>query len=204
MADDVEYATTRFYSGIEDLYVLSGIPETIEHVRDLCSSVTSVQLSFLLLEAIGLQRYLLPYQYSGLDIPSYHFLGIITPSIPVVLPDLFRLLTPEFWTTTLLWATTSIFVPLVFAYFYNLSTRDVKRHGARVTVARYDADPLTFSVVKGLLTWLVYGQHYSFGLVDELTVARVDAAMFGGYQCPLISSYVGALAALYEAAQRKS
>ena len=203
VADDVEYATTKLYSGIDDLITVSGIPETIENVRELCSSVTSVQMTFLFLEAAGLQRYLLPWKATGFAIPSYHLLGINTPPVPVMLPDLFSLLTAKFWATSLLWASTSVFVPLVFAYFYNLSTRDVKRHGARVTVARYSADPMTFSVVKALITWMVYSQGYMFGFIDDAVASHVHLAMFGGYQEIMIGSYVGAIAALYEAAQRK-
>ena len=138
------------------------------------------------------------------DIPaSPKIVGIGTPSIPIPVPDLFRLLTGEFWSTTFLWSSTSLLLPLLFAYFYNLGLHEVKRHGARVTVARYSADPLTFNVVKALLTFLAYGQGVTLGLFSNKVAYRVDHAMFGGYQGVLIGAYVGILAAIYDAAQRK-
>ena len=202
MADDVEYAADRVYAGINDLYAGSGISERIEQLRELCSTVTGVQMTFLLVEAIGLQRQLLPWMHA-FHIPSFYILGFATPEIPIPLPDLFRLVTPEFWSTTTLWATTSILVPLLFAYFYNLSTHDVKHHGARVTVSRYTADPLTFNVVKGLMTLIVYQAGHTFGLFDQSVATNVTEALYGGYRGMLISSYVGVVAAIYEAVQRK-
>ena len=190
------------YSGLNDLYSVSGISERIENLRELCSSVTGVQMTFLFLEAAGLQRKLLPLKYA-FDIPSFRLLGLSTPSIPFMLPDLFRLVDPTFWVSSTLWATTSIFVPALFAYFYNLSTRDVKRGGARVTVTRYRFDPLMFNVVKAIMTLIVYYSGYTFGLFDSSAALLVNDAIFGGYRGILVGSYVGILAALYEAAQRK-
>ena len=190
------------YAEINDLYGVSGISERIDSLRELCSSVTGVQMSFLFLEAIGIQKELLPWEYA-FDIPSVRFLGLSTPTIPFMLPDFFRTVSPVFWTTTILWATTSIFIPALFAYFYNLSTRVVKRHGTPVTVTRYRFDPLMFNVAKAIVTWVVYDHGYTFGLFDAFTILRVNQAMFGGYRGILVGSYVSMLAALYEAAQRK-
>ena len=202
VADDVEYAARRMSAGINELYTESGISERLDRLRELCSSVTSVQMSFLFFEAIGLQMELLPW-IRAFDIPPIGILGISTPTIPFMIPDLFRLLSPIFWSSSTVWALTSIFIPLAFAYVYNLSTRDVKRHGSRVTVARYQFDPLTFHVIKGLATYIVYSQGVTFGLFDRSVSLHVDHAMFGGYRSMLVGSYVGGLVALYEAAQRK-
>ena len=193
------------YAGINDLYTGSSLPETIDSVRELCSSVTGVQLSVLFLEALGLQRHLLPWQIVSV-IPSYTLFGLNTPTIPVMLPNLFLLLDPNFWSTSILWASVSILIPLFFAYFYNLSIRDVKRHGNRVTVARYQADPLTFHVVKALATVIIFDKTFKFtfgGLLDQSVVQEVESAVYGGYRGMLLGSYVGMIAALYEAAQRK-
>lgn len=129
---------------------------------------------------------------------------VLSDSIAVFLPDLFILLTGYYWSATLLWASTSIFVPALFAYFYNLTVRDVKRGARIVPVARYAADPLTFHVVKALATWLVYNQGVSFGdWVDPIVAERIELALYGGHTATLIGSAIGALAALYEAAQKK-
>lgn len=199
VADVVEYESLKFVDNVSSMYARSGITERIEDLRELCSSVTAVQMSFLLLEAVALQKHLMPWRFL-VDIPS----TVITPSIPVFYPDLFILLTGYYWTTTLLWSSTSIAVPLLFAYFYNLTMRDTKRGNLRVAVARYAADPLMFNVVKGLLTYMVYAKGVNFGIISPEAVDRVDMSLYGGYPSILIGSGVGALAALYEAAQKKA
>ncbi|CAK4033707.1 hypothetical protein DOTSEDRAFT_69097 [Lecanosticta acicola] len=198
VADIVEHESSKVVAGIRHLYARSGITENIEYLREVCSSVVAVQFTFLLIEAFALQRRLMPWRFA-FSIPSTGF----TPTISVQYPDLFILLTGFYWSTAFLWSATSVFIPLVFAYFYNLTIRDVKRGNLRVSVARYAADPLTFNVVKALATWLVYSRGVSFGFIDAEVSERVDLAMFGGSTLVLIGSGIGALAALYEAAQKK-
>lgn len=176
VADVVEHESIKIVSGFRDLYARSGVTENIEHLRELCSSVTAIQMTFLFLEAFALQRRVLPWRYM-FDVPATG----LTPSIAVFLPDLFVLLTGFYWSTTLLWSATSIFVPVLFAYFYNLTMRDVKRGNARVTVARYAADPFTYNIVKALLTWLVYVKGVNFGFIDPEVAERVDLAVYGGH-----------------------
>ncbi|TKA70863.1 hypothetical protein B0A55_04976 [Friedmanniomyces simplex] len=201
IANLAEYETTQLYAGLNDFYSVSGIPETLDRVRESCSSVTGVQMAFQLLEATGLQRATLPWIYLA-DLKLGR--GLSGPIVPIYYPDLFRLLTAEFWLPTLLYATTSIFVPSLFAYFFNLTMREVRRHGARVSVARYTVDPLTFNVVKALLTYMVYGQLLGANIVGLENVATVRHAMFGGHQGVLVGCYVCILASVYEAAQRKT
>ncbi|KAK3721965.1 hypothetical protein LTR37_002781 [Vermiconidia calcicola] len=203
VADEIEYATGRMYAGIDSLYERSGIPDKLYSIREACSSVVGVQMTFLLLEALALQRQLLGWTYAGISLPSVSILGFDTWAIPLYVPDFFHLLTAEFWSTSLLWTSTSVVIPMIFAYFYNLSTRDVKRHGTVVTVARYRADPLIFSVAKALTTIVVYEREYTFGLFDSAARANVNDAVFLGFRGMLLGSYVGVVAALYEAAQRK-
>ncbi|KAK5734160.1 hypothetical protein LTR17_009143 [Elasticomyces elasticus] len=200
VADLAEYETTQFYAGLNDFYTISGIPETLERVREVCSSVIGVQMAFQLLEATGLQRTTLPWIYL-MDVKLGP--GIQGMILPVYYPDLFKLLTADFWLPTLLYATTSIFVPSVFAYFFNLTTRNVNRHGATVSVARYTVDPLIFNVVKAILTYVVYGQLVGANVFGVENVATVRNAMIGGHQGVLVGCYVCILASVYEAAQRK-
>lgn len=195
-----EYETTQIYAGLNDLYTVSGIPERIDHLRDVCSSVTGVQMAFLLLEWFALQRELIPWLYA-FEVSVVRGYGV--PTIAVYYPDLFKLLTPDFWLPVLLWASTSIFIPSLFAYFFNLTIREVKRHGATVSVARYTVDPLTFNIVKAIATWIVYGKFVNFGLIDPITAITVNRAMYGGYNGVVVGCYVGIVASLYEAAQRK-
>ncbi|KAK5700486.1 hypothetical protein LTR97_005003 [Elasticomyces elasticus] len=200
VADLAEYETTQFYAGLNDFYTISGIPETLERVREVCSSVIGVQMAFQLLEASGLQRAILPWIYL-MDVKIGP--GIQGMILPVYYPDLFKLLTADFWLPTLLYATTSIFVPALFAYFFNLTTRNVNRHGATVSVARYTVDPLMFNVVKAILTYVVYGQLVGANIFGVENVATVRNSMIGGHHGVLVGCYVCILASVYEAAQRK-
>ena len=129
--------------------------------------------------------------------------GLGLPRVSVYYPDLFLLLTPSFWLPTLLWTLTSLVIPATLAYFFNLTVRTVRRGGARVSVARYAIDPLTFNIVKALATWMVYSQGVGANYIDPAVISRVNYAMLGGYQGVLIGCYVVILAAVYDAAQRK-
>lgn len=203
ITEDVEAATRRFYASLTNAWERFGIADVTDTIRDKCSSIEAIQATWLALEAVGLQYKVLPRRYA-FDIPSIHVGGrYSTPGYGIRIPDLFQILTADFWSMSLLWASTSIFVPLLFAYIYNLSVRDVKRGGNRVTVARYSFDPLVYNIVKAILAWTVYAQGYTFGFLNKHVILSVDAAMLGGHNLILIGSYVGILVSLYDAAQRK-
>lgn len=155
--------------------------------------------TFLLLEAYSLQKVLLPWKYA-FDIPAIHAIG--SPSYAVSVPDLFALLSPSFWLPTLLWSATNIFVPLIFAYFYNLTVHTVKRNNARVRVVRYNYDPFTFNVVKSLIISTVYGAGLLHGYVDDDIVAVVDGSQYGNFGGMLMGTYVCGLYAFWVASQR--
>jgi hypothetical protein len=202
VADVVEQEARRISAGVHSFYGRTGVNEGIAYLRETCSSVLAVQTTFLLFEAYALQRHLMPFNYA-FDLPGVSALGV-SPTA-VFLPDLFVILTGYYWSTTLTWAATSILVPALFGYFYNLTLRESRRTGGgeAVTVAKYTTDPLTFNVVKALATWLVYVQGISFGIIAPAVAERVDDAIYGGSTAVLIGSGIGALAALYDAAQRK-
>jgi hypothetical protein len=195
-----EYETSQLYAGLNDLYSVSGIPETIDSVRDVCSSVTGVQLFIFLLEAYALNQHVLPWTYIT-DMTFLESLGL--PRVAVYFPHFFQILEGGFWFKTMLWSTTSFFIPTLFAYFFNLTIREVKRHGARISVARYTIDPLTFNVIKALTTYIVFVRRVGADWLGPMTVSEVGNAQFGGPQGVLIGSGIVILASLYEAAQRK-
>ncbi|KXT17447.1 hypothetical protein AC579_5695 [Pseudocercospora musae] len=201
VADIVEEESAHFMERLNDLYTLSGIDDHIANLREACSNVTAIQNTFLLIEAFALQRALMPLerQFRTPAIPSAHI-----PSISVSLPNLFVLPSGFYWSRTLLFSATHVIVPWILAYFYNLTMRDVKRGHARVSVARYQTDPFTFNVVKGLLVWLVYGQGVSFGFINHEVAEYVNDVIYGGATAMIVSSVIGATAALYEAAQRRT
>ena len=120
----------------------------------------------------------------------------------VKIPDLFLLLTSSFWGPATLWAFTTILAPLFAAYFVNLTGKPKSRsHAAHFN---YAFDPLTFNIVKALLVFVVFGQDVTFGgLVDLEYVARINSALYGGWQGVLIGTGIGALVTVYEAIIKK-
>jgi hypothetical protein len=179
----------------------SGTTEAIESARETASTVVGVELLFLLIESYGLQKETFPWRYA-FDIPPLPFLN--TSAVAVKLPDLFVLVTSFFWNPSTLWLSTSIIIPLLFAYFFNF-THHVKTPRTRGSLATaYRVDPLTYNVVKALMTWLVYSQGFRFGsyITDE-TVERVNGAFPGGYWGVMVGSGVGALVSVYEAILQK-
>lgn len=202
VADAIEHSTASMYAGLNDFWTVSGIPDLLITIRETCSSVVGVQATCLLLESYGIQSEVLPWKYTGIDIPALAVIG--TPEIAIKLPDLFTLLTPYFWSATTLWLSTSLLFPLLFAWFYNLTYRERTRHGVTIQTIRYSADPLTFNIMKTLITWLVYSQGVRcFGFIDDFAVARVDSAIPGGYNGVMIGGFIGILASMYDAAQNR-
>lgn len=192
-----EYESAAIATRFADLYERFGVADNIEYIREACSSVPAVHLAFGGLEGVALFWALMPWKFV-FDFPAIGALH--TSSFAVKVPDLFVLLTGYWWTATLLWASTSVLVPLLFGYFFNLTVRNVGRGQSR----KYTIDPLTFSVVKGLATWLVYCKGVDFfGVVASHVAERVDAAILGGHMAVLVGSGITALASLYEAVQKK-
>lgn len=197
IADMAEYESAAIASRLSELYENFGVAENIEYLREVCSSVPAVHLTFGALEAFALLKALMPWRYA-FDTPAIDALHL--SSHAVRLPDLFVLLSGLWWSTTLLWASTSILVPLLFGYFFNLTVRNVGRGHTR----KYTIDPLTFAVVKGVATWLVYCNGVDFfGIIRPDVAERVDGAIFGGHTAVMVGCGISALASLYEAAQKK-
>lgn len=94
-------------------------------------------------------------------------------------------------------------VPLFAAYFVNLTSKPSRGRG-QISHFNYEFDPLTFNIVKALLTFVVYGQDVTFGgLVDLESVARINSAIYGGYKGVLVGTGIGALVTIYEAVVKK-
>lgn len=203
MADAIDQSTEELRSRAGDIWHKLGITERAESIRENLSSIVGIEAFILGVEAFGLRCEVLPLQHI-LTIPANSTLW--TPEIPVKFPDLFLLFTSSFWSPTLLWLSTSLFLPLLSAYFFNLTLNTKNNHGTRSHSAQplYRVDPLTFNVVKALLTWLVYSQDVRFwGMVDDMDVFRIRYSVPGGYPGLLIGAALGALTSVYEAILRK-
>ncbi|KAF2752872.1 hypothetical protein EJ05DRAFT_490568 [Pseudovirgaria hyperparasitica] len=200
VTDAIERQTANIKAQGLELWERLGLDDSVEDIRESLSSVVAVQALAFILEGAGIRRETLHMRHA-FNTPSIDALRL--PSYPVKLPDFFEVLTGGFWAPTTLWATTSLIVPLIFAYFFNLTLKKSST-GLKVSSKSYQADPLAFNIVKALITYLVYGQAFRFwGLVDDTTVATVDRGFYGNYQGVLISSGIGALVSLYEAILKK-
>jgi hypothetical protein len=164
------------------------------------STVVAVQALVVAFELYNLRKELLADRYA-FTIPAIALLN--TSPYDVKIPDLFLLLTSSFWGPATLWAFTSLLIPLFAAYFFNLTAKP-SRTRSHSTHFTYAFDPLTFSIVKGLLTYVVYGQDVTFGgLVDLEYVARINSALYGGWQGVLVGTGISSLVTLYEAVLKK-
>jgi hypothetical protein len=170
--------------------------ETAEATRESLSTVVSVEALIIAFEAYGLRKELLADRYA-FTIPVIKY--ITSVEYPVKIPDLFLLLTSSFWGPAALWAATSFFIPLVLAYFFNLTSKPKTSRSSSKSFS-YAFDPLTFNIVKALLTYVVFVQDYTFGgLVDLTHVARINGALYGGPSSVLVGSAIGILVTFYEA-----
>lgn len=199
VTDAIERQTTIVKNKVGDVWTNSGVTDYAEYVREVLSSVVGVEAAVVLVEAYYLQKQVMPWFYF-FDIPAVNALG--TSSYPVHFPELFVLLTSSFWSPSLLWANTSLFIPLVTAYFFNLTLKS-KGTGLSSKPA-YKVDPLTFNIAKALVSYMVYAQGVRFtGLVADETVSTVASALPGGHQGVLIGAGIGAIVSIYEAVLKR-
>lgn len=121
---------------------------------------------------------------------------------------MFLLVTASFWSPALTWLLTSFVIPAVSGYFFNLGATNAasqpRTRSRAAAAAEYAVDPLTFSVAKALVTFVVYGQGVTFGgLLSEISIARLNNAVYGGYKGVLTGAAVTALASFYDAILKK-
>lgn len=200
VADVIDRRTAVVRRRISRAYEDSGMLETAQTAREQLSSVVSVEALIVAFEAWCLRGELLADRYA-FTVPAIPLLK--THAHAVHIPDLFLLLTSSFWGPATLWAITSFIVPLLAAYFFNLTSKP-RTGRAHTQHFNYTFDPLTFNVVKGLLTYVVYQQDYTFGgWVDLESVARINSALVGGPFGVLTGCAIGVLVTFYEAIIRK-
>ena len=180
------------------MYEESGIIENTHAAREALSTVVTVQFLIVAFELYKLRPEILADRYA-FTIPAIKLLG--THAYDIKIPDLFLLLTSSFWSPATLWGFTSLLIPLFAAYFINLTSKPSRGRG--ISHFNYEFDPLTFNIVKALLTFVVYGQDVTFGgLVDLESVARINSAIYGGWKGVLVGNGIGALVTLYEAVKK--
>ncbi|KAI0144133.1 hypothetical protein F4776DRAFT_461082 [Hypoxylon sp. NC0597] len=206
VAEAVDRSTVAVRTRVVSLYRESGITEATHATRESLSTVTSVLFAISAFELYFLRPEILADRYA-FTIPAISFLG--TKDFPVFVPDMFLLLTSSFWSPALLWAFTSAILPSIAGYFINLSINST--HHGRVTrrssFHAQDAvvvDPLTFSIAKALISYVVYGEGITFGgWIDETSIARINTAIYGGYKGILVGTAITGILSIYDAVLKK-
>lgn len=199
----VDRSTSAVRQRVSSMYEESGITEVSHATRDTLSTVTSVLFCVAAWELWNVRREVLSNIYA-FTIPAIQFLG--TSDYPVYVPDMFLLLSSSFWSPTLTWIFTSVAVPSFMGYFFNLSATSTPptRGRLRSNTAEYVVDPLTFSIVKALISFVVYGQGVNFGgLLNDMSIVRLNNAIYGGYKGILTGTAITGLMSIYDAVLRK-
>lgn len=200
VAQAVDRGTLAVRSRVASLYADSGITDATSSARASLSTVPAVLLTVAAFELYHLRAEVLSDRYA-FTLPALP--PLTHRDLPVHVPDMFLLLTGSFWAPALLWLATSFLVPAATGYFYNLSAVREPRRGRRAG-PEYTVDPLTFSVAKALVSYVVYAQGVSLcGLVDEASVERINGAVYGGWRGVLVGCAITGLTSLYDAILRK-
>lgn len=186
-----------------------------ELIRENASSVATIQMLILLIEASGLQLNTLQTM-PGLPLPSA--ISSHANSEYLFVPNILALLTSDWWAPATLWSLTSWVLPLVFSYFFNLTlrTNTMRKSSDR----QYPTDPFVFNIIKAILAYSAYRiptaavemlgepgsiqlNNLGWGPFSEQTVGVVRNNVPGGYHGLQIGAVVGILVSLYDAALKK-
>lgn len=206
VADAIESHTNAIKDNAMKAVERISIQEKATGLRDRLSNVVSVNAVTLTYEAAFLLYRLIPFVYL-VKIPAFQ--AINTAPHSVLLPDLFVLLTADFWGPFLTWLTTAILVPLGNAYFFNLTATAAnvarsKPYDPTISTAPegYKTDPLTFAVTKALVAYLVHYKGFDFmGLLGGESLKIVEAGV--GRETQIIGAGIAGLAAVWESILRR-
>ncbi|KAL7950385.1 hypothetical protein V8C42DRAFT_118233 [Trichoderma barbatum] len=200
----VDRSTLAVRRHVSSIYQESGISEASNATRETLSNVTSILLCVSAFELWYIRPEILANRYA-FTVPAISLLG--TSDYPVYLPDMFLLLTASFWSPALTWAFTSFILPSLFGYFFNLSATNSSsgpKSRSRVQAQETVVDPLTYSIIKALVSFVVYGQGVTFcGLLSETAIERLDGAVYGGYKGMLTGTAITGLLSIYDAVLKK-
>ncbi|KAF2973492.1 hypothetical protein GQX73_g205 [Xylaria multiplex] len=203
VANAVDRSTIALRTRVASVYKESGITEATHATRETLSTVNSVLFAISAFELYFLRPEILADRYA-FTIPAISFLG--TSDYPVFVPDMFLLLTASFWSPALLWAFTSSILPSIAGYFINMTTGSHQGRVTRRSAPVPDAvvDPLTFSVVKALISFVIYGQGVTFGgWINEVSIERINSSVYGGYKGILAGAAISGLFSIYDAVLKK-
>ncbi|KAK5987448.1 hypothetical protein PT974_11575 [Cladobotryum mycophilum] len=203
----VDRSTTAMRKRMSSIYEESGITEASHATRDTLSTVTSILFCVSAFELFYIRPEVLGNRYA-FTIPAIHAIG--SSDYPVYLPDMFLILTASFWSPALTWIFTSFIAPSFFGYFFNLTATNAssgprtRSRAQAAAAAETVVDPLIFSIVKALISYVVYAQGATFGgLLSETAIERLNGAVYGGYKGMLVGTAITGLVSIYDAVLRK-
>lgn len=200
----VDRSTLAMRQRVSSLYTKSRISEATQATRTSLSTVHAIIILTSVFELWFIRSEILGDKYA-FTIPAISLLG--TPDYPVYLPDIFLILTSSFWSPALTWTLTSFALPAVFGYFFNLdpnvqSTSAGSRN--RPATPDFPVDPLTFSIAKAVVSYVVYAQGVTFGgLLSDVSIERLANSVYGGYQGILTGAAIVGLSSIYDAILKK-
>ncbi|KAJ5927213.1 hypothetical protein N7516_008986 [Penicillium verrucosum] len=180
----IDAQTIKLRESLHSAWTATGFVDRAHSLRAMLSSVKAIEIIVLLVESGTAQ----------------------IPAIPIRVPDLFGLLEVAFWAPVSLWFLTCLFLPLISAYFINLSwqaSSSARRSRSASNLAQFD--PLTFNIVKALLVHMVFGKDFNFfGVYSLSAIGKVLDSVPGGDVGLFTGSAIGIVGALYEAILHRS
>ncbi|KAJ9303524.1 hypothetical protein DTO217A2_7014 [Paecilomyces variotii] len=210
VTEAIDRQTALARKKVSDAWAASRLTEHSDSLRSALSSVKSIEAIIIALEGFSLVKELVPLKFlttvAAVD-------AIHTPEFAVKVPDLFVLLTGSFWAPFSLWLTTSLFLPLTFAYFFNLSLKAGQpaashSYGTRRTASssqdKASFDPLVYNIAKALISYLVYANHFTFwDIYSNFSIEKVNVSIPGQWAGVLTGTAIGGIGSLYEAVLKK-
>ncbi|RHZ65960.1 uncharacterized protein CDV56_107001 [Aspergillus thermomutatus] len=204
VTDAIDRQTAEWRERINDAWTRSGVQESSSWLRSKMSSVRAVETIVMAVEGIFVMKDLIPIRYLT-TIPAVP--AINSPEFALRVPDLFMLVDGAFWAPFSLWLLTSYLLPLLFAYFFNISLQTSgspvpeTRKGHK---ARPEFDPLSFNIAKAVIAYVVYANHFTFmGLYSNFSIERVNVSVPFHWPGMLTTAAIGTIGTVYEAILRK-
>lgn len=198
----VDERTLALRERVSSLYADSKINDVAYNTREVLSTVTSIILSISAFELYYLRKEILADRYA-FTIPAIKALH--TSDYIIKVPDFFMMLQGSFWSPFLLWLATSVIVPVFFGFYFNLSAaHSSAANRRRDSSTAFTVDPLAFSIAKAVITYVVYQQGADFGgWVSQISVARINSAVYGGWKGILTGAFISGVASFYDAVLRR-
>ena len=167
--------------------------QAINTTRDFLSDLKIIQILVIMIETSWIFLHLLPVNSPApmsTKLPKWTTSSWKTYS--TTFPDhaFTDLISGSLWTPLLLWISTSIILPLFVAFFFNVGGSS----------SGNQLDYLTFSIARGLIGYIIYGNKVSIGgLLDRTLIMKVNSAYPGRWIGMIITASLEGIESLYHA-----